>query len=148
MWLSVREAKYEATAQVLVTPLSPDDPTYFGLQLIRDSGDDPTRVLRTAATIVRSPQAAQRAAQLMPAGWNAKQVLDAVEVVPQGQSSIIEVKARAQDARESARLANTFTRAALAVRRDLLRRQINSLLREFVGGGRATRRPRAGSRAE
>ena len=132
-WLSVREAKYEATSQVLVTPLSPDDPTYFGLQLIRDSGDDPTRVLRTAATIVRSPQAAQRTAARMGAGWNPKEILDAVEVVPQGQSSILEVKARSDDARETARLANTFTRSALAVRKDLLKRQIAGLLTELRG---------------
>jgi capsular exopolysaccharide synthesis family protein len=130
-WLSTREPKYEATAQVLVTPLAPDDPTYFGLQLIRDSGDDPTRVLRTAATIVRSPRAAQRTASLMGPGWNAKEVLDAVEVLPQGQSSIIEVQARTDMARESARLANTFTRSALAVRKDLLRRQVESLLADL-----------------
>ncbi len=132
-WLSVRESRYEATAQVLVSPLSPADPTYFGLQLIRDSGDDPTRVLRTASTIVRSPQAAQRTAALMGRPWNPKQVLDSVEVVPQGQSSILEVTARANEPRETARLANTFTREALAVRRDLLRRQINGTLSELRG---------------
>jgi Mrp family chromosome partitioning ATPase len=130
-WLSVREPKYEAAAQVLVTPLSPDDPTYFGLQLIRDSGDDPTRVLRTASTIVRSPRAAQRTATEMGPGWTAKTVLDAVEVVPQGQSSILEVKARADESAEAAKLANTFTRSALAVREDLLHRQVQALLADL-----------------
>src|SRR4051812_36496865 len=130
-WLSVREPAYEAAAQVLVTPLAPDDPTYFGLQLIRDSGDDPTRVLRTAATIVRAPRAAQRTASLMGPGWNAKDVLDAVEVVPQGQSSILEVKARADMAAESARLANSFARSALAVRKDLLRSEVDGLLADL-----------------
>jgi Mrp family chromosome partitioning ATPase/capsular polysaccharide biosynthesis protein len=128
LWLNVREPTYAAEAQVLVTPLSPDDETFFGLQLLRDSGDDPTRVLTTAATIVRSPEAARSTAERMGAGWSAKRVLDSVEVSPVTQSSLLRVEATADDARTAARLANTFTDASLDVRAERLAAQVDATI--------------------
>ena len=60
LWLSfARTPSYEATANVLVTPLPQDDEIFRGLQLLRDSGD-PTRTMQTAASLMTSPEAARR----------------------------------------------------------------------------------------
>jgi Mrp family chromosome partitioning ATPase/capsular polysaccharide biosynthesis protein len=141
-WLALRSPVYDANAQILVTPLAPDDQTFFGLQLLRDSGDDPTRMLKTASTIVRSPAAAARTAQQMGPGWNIKRVLKQVTVTPVNQSSLLSVNGEAGDARTAARLANTFTRSSLQVRGDVLRRQVEALLprlrarqQSLAGGG-------------
>jgi hypothetical protein len=144
LWTTVRSPSYEATAQVYVTPLASDDPTYFGLPLLRDSGDDPTRVLKTASKIVRSPEAAQRAAQLMGPGWTGKRVLDHIDVSPEAQSSILNVKGSADEARESALLANNFSKASLEVRARKLQALIAAQLKT-LRGRQATFRQQGGA---
>ena len=127
-WLSfARTPSYEATANLLVTPLPQDDQTFRGLQLLRDSGD-PTRTVQTAASLVTSPEAARRTAEELGDGWTTQRVLDSVNVEPQGESNILGVTASADDAELAARLANTFTRETLAVRRDALQRDVGPLL--------------------
>ena len=127
-WLSLRSPQYEAETQVLVSPVSADAQTFVGLPLLRDSGDEPARVLETAATLLRSPQAAQRAAQSMGPGWDADRILDSVEVIPQTRSNILEVVGKADSAKEANRLADTFTQAALRARADLFQRQVAATL--------------------
>ena len=57
-WLTfARTPTYEATANLLVTPLPQDDQIFRGLQLLRDSGD-PTRTVQTASSLVTSNEAA------------------------------------------------------------------------------------------
>jgi Mrp family chromosome partitioning ATPase/capsular polysaccharide biosynthesis protein len=127
-WLSfVRTPSYEATANLLVTPLPQDDETFRGLQLLRDSGD-PTRTLQTAASLVTSPEAARRTADALGDGWSTQRVLDSVNVEPQGESNILAVTGSADDPDLAARLANTFAEETLAVRRDALNRDVRPLL--------------------
>jgi Mrp family chromosome partitioning ATPase/capsular polysaccharide biosynthesis protein len=128
LWLTfARTPTYEATANLLVTPLPQDDQTFRGLQLLRDSGD-PTRTVQTAASLVTAPEAARRTAAQLGNGWTTQSVLDSVNVEPQGESNILAVTASADDAKLAARLANTFTRETLGVRRDVLDRDVAPLL--------------------
>jgi tyrosine-protein kinase len=128
LWLSfARTPTYEATANLLVTPLPQDDQIFRGLQLLRDSGD-PTRTVQTAASLVTAPEAARRTADALGDGWTTQSVMDSVNIEPQGESNILAVTGSADDPDLAARLANTFTRQTLAVRRDALDRDVGPLL--------------------
>lgn len=126
-YLTLRPLDYQATAQLLVTPLPQDDQTFLGLQMIRDSGD-PTRTVQTAATLVESTQAASATARKLGPSWNYRKVLNALEVKPEGGSNILAITATADEPGLSARIANTFARQALKSRTAALRIQARSQL--------------------
>ncbi len=123
-FLAVRQPTYEATANVLVQPVPPDDPTFLSLGVIRDSGD-PIRTTQTAATLLDSTEAADRTATALGGDWTSKKVQDSVEVAPLSENSIIAITASAPDAQESALLADTFAKTSLAARDRLLSRQVD-----------------------
>jgi tyrosine-protein kinase len=122
-WLLLREPRYEASAQVLVTPLPQDDQTFLSLQLLRDSGD-PTRTVQTAATLLDSPRLAAVAARTLGDGWTAGRVDEAISVEAAGESNILAVTASAGSAREARRVANGYVAAALEERNRALQAQI------------------------
>jgi Mrp family chromosome partitioning ATPase/capsular polysaccharide biosynthesis protein len=119
--VALRQPVYEANAQLLVTPLSAEDRSFLGLPVVRESGD-PTRTLQTAATLADSEQAAALTARRIGRGWTVDEVTEAVEVLPQGESSILAVRARADVAARAAQVANTFASSVIIVRRSALRR--------------------------
>lgn len=121
--LAVRSPTYEATAELLVTPLQQDDRTFLGITLMRDSGD-PTRTVQTAAALIESPVAAARTARALRGGATRQSVKEAVEIEPLGESNIVGVTAQAGSARAAAALANRYADNALKVRSELLRRQV------------------------
>lgn len=127
LWLTLRSESYEATAQMLVTPLPQDDQTFLGLQLLRDSGD-PTRTVQTAATLVESQQAADRAAQQLGRGWTGEEVLSRIEVEPQGESNVLAVAGTGSSSEEATRVANEFANAAVAIRNEDLASQIEAAI--------------------
>lgn len=122
-YLSVRDAEYEATAEILVTPLPREDLTFIGLQFLRDSGD-PTRTIQTAAEIVTSAETAQATATRV-GGYSRKGVEDAVDVEPRGESNILAVSARATDPQRAQQLANTYAEAALQQRVQILQQSVD-----------------------
>jgi capsular exopolysaccharide synthesis family protein len=126
-WLALRSETYESSAQMLVTPLPQSDETFLGLQLLRDSGD-PTRTVQTAATLVESQQAADRAAEKLGGGLTGEALLTSIEVEPQGESNVLAVTARASSADEAARRANEFAQAALDTRDEALSEQIDAAI--------------------
>jgi tyrosine-protein kinase len=134
-WLVLRSPSYEATAQLLVTPLPPDDSTFIGVQVLRES-NEPTRTMQTAATLVSSRQAAQLAAERLGSGWTVRRVLESVEVKPQGESNVLAVTAQADDPRLAARIADVFSRAALEARQTALRRQVDAAIGQLRAQGR------------
>ena len=115
-WVTARSPTYRATAQILVAPISQDDQTYLGIQVVRDSPGDPTRTVQTAATLIDTRAAARLAAANLGNGWTTGAVDGAVSVEPQGQSNVVAVTGEASNGRDAARLANAFARAALADR--------------------------------
>ena len=124
VWSALRAPEYEASAQILLTPLPQDDRTFLGLQLLRDS-NDPTRTVQTAATLVESaPGAAELTALRLGGGWDRQAVLESVVVEPEGESNILAVTGTAEEATTAARLANQFARAALDARGKALRAQV------------------------
>jgi Mrp family chromosome partitioning ATPase len=135
LWVAARSSDYQANSQIIVNPLSPDDAAFIGLSVIKNSGD-PTRTIQTAATLLRSPQAAALTASRMGPGWSSRRVLDAVHIEPVGESDILAVSATAGTPDGAARLANTFSRATLDVRDAQLRRQIAPVIARLRVTGR------------
>lgn len=121
-WLMLRAPTYEATAHVLVNPLPQDDQVFLGLQVLRESGE-PTRTVQTAATLLESRQAADRAARALKDGTTGQAVLNSIEVEPQGESNVLGVTATANNSKKAARTANEFAAAALGIRNDAIRSQ-------------------------
>jgi Mrp family chromosome partitioning ATPase/capsular polysaccharide biosynthesis protein len=121
-WVAKRSVQYEATAQILVTPVSTDATAVTGLPLLSDSVD-PTRTLQTAATVLTSPRASLVAAQSLGAGWDAARISHAVKVEPEGDSNIIAVTAKLPARADAIAAANAAARGALSVRADTLRAQ-------------------------
>lgn len=119
-YTSVRSETYQADAELLVNPIPRDDVTLISLPLVKETGD-PTRTIQTAAELVDSHDAADRAARRLGDGWTRHRVENATEVSPQGQTNILEITATAGTAREAAAVANAFAEAALEVRSETLR---------------------------
>ena len=121
--LTMRTPTYEATAELLVTPLQQDDRTFIGITLLRDSGD-PTRTVQTAAALIASPDVARRTAQALGGGVTQDGVERAVQVEPLGESNILGVTAKGASGSESAALANRYVRESLQLRSEVLRAQV------------------------
>ncbi len=137
-WRLLRPPTYEAHAQLLVTPVSADDSTFLGFDVVRETPGDPTRTMQTAAALVESPAVAQAVARQLGDGWTSDRVLEAVEVEPIGQSNLLDVGARAGDPRTAQRLADSFARAALDVRSAALRQQARIELARLLSQQRST----------
>lgn len=96
--------RYQASADILVNPV-PDDPTYVGLRILRESGD-PTRAVITAARFVKSEDVIRRVEDDL--GTSVRNQLGSVQVKPLGQANIVTVEATMQNGSSAARLANAF----------------------------------------
>ncbi|HMJ96713.1 MAG TPA: P-loop NTPase [Thermoleophilaceae bacterium] len=124
-WLALRTPDYEASAQLLVNPLPQDDTTFLGITMLRDSGD-PTRTVQTAATLVKSPEAAELTAKRLGEGWSERRVFDSIKVDPEGESNILAIRGTADSGALAARLANQFADASLDTRQARLRSEIGA----------------------
>jgi len=126
---------YEASADMLVTPVSDENPAYVGLPLIRRASD-PTRDVTTASRLIANPTIAERVARELGEPGSAGALLNRVRVEPVAQSNIVAITAEGSTPEEAAGLANAFGRAAVAERTEQLHRQIDPLiadLRERIG---------------
>lgn len=114
---------YEATADLLVTPVSSEDPTLISLPLIRESVD-PTRDVETAALLVTNTDVAELVKQTLGLDESARSLLDKVEAEPVAQSNFVAVTAT-EDSPESAQeLANAFANATVEDRTEELHTQV------------------------
>jgi uncharacterized protein involved in exopolysaccharide biosynthesis len=136
-WLHYRSPSYEATAQVLVAPVTPDSAAFTGIQVVQDSPGDPTRTIQTAASLLDSPAAATLAAQRLGAGWTRDRVAQATTVEPLGQSNIVAVTATDGTPGGAASVADAYATAALDVRAALVSGQVRARLAEIAGRLRA-----------
>lgn len=139
--LAMRTPTFTSTAQLLVTPLPQDDSAFLGTSLVRDS-TDPTRTMQTAAALVASPAAAQRAARQL--GIDQRTVEQSVNVEPLGESNILSIAASSPTAEGAARLANAYAESVLGVRGDEIQRQVDAII-QTVG---ANPRPTSGDKSQ
>lgn len=131
VWQKTRPAKYNSTAQILVSPVS-NDGTYASLPaVITADSADPARTLQTATSVVESPGAANVTAQQLGGNWTQKSVGEAVAIQPRGESDIVSVTATAGGALGAAKLANAYARAALSLHASLLSREAKVQVRQL-----------------
>ena len=137
---------YEASASILVSPLTAAELTFTGTGVVTDTGD-PARTVQTAAALLSSPRAAAAAASAMGAGWDGERVTKSVSVTPRGQSNVLAVTARAPSAGEASQLANAYAARALANRNTIVQQNVASKLRA-LNASLARRRGVASATAE
>ncbi len=135
---------YEAETDLLVTPVSNDDPVTQGLPLIRES-NDPTRDVETAARLVTGRNVAERVRRDQKLDESATDLAESVDAAPVAQSNIVAMTADGETPERARDVANGFARAVVAERTAELRRQIDRQLprlRERVAAGEASPGPR------
>ena len=143
LYLAVADKVYEAEADLLVTPVSNDDPVTQGLPLIRES-NDPTRDVETAARLVTGRNVAERVRRDQKLDESATDLAESVDAAPVAQSNIVAITADGETPERARDLANGFARAVVAERTAELRRQIDRQLprlRERVAAGEASQVP-------
>jgi capsular exopolysaccharide synthesis family protein len=123
VYLATAEKVYKADADLLVTPVTGDDPTLTGLPLLRESAD-PNRDVETAARLVGSRDVAARARRRLHLGESPSDLLHKIEAEPVAQSNIVAVTARADSPRLARDLSNAFADGVVAERNKELRLSI------------------------
>jgi len=106
--------RYEASTDILVSPISAGDETFIGINLLREG--DQSRSVLTAARLIRTPQVAQTVKERLGLPGGREEILNSIEVQPQQQSSILTVVGKAADAEEAADLANAFAEVLIEER--------------------------------
>ena len=107
--------RYEATADLLVSPVSPGDTTFVGIRVLRESSDQ-SRAVLTVARLVQSPQLAAVARRRLAIQTSPQGLLKMISVGPLGQSQIVTITGTASNPRTAAAIANAFANALVRTR--------------------------------
>jgi capsular exopolysaccharide synthesis family protein len=137
LYLAVAHKRYEANADLLVTPVSTTDRTLSGLVVIRASSD-PTRDVETAARLITARDVAARVNDRLHLNTSPESLLAKVSAVPVAQSNIVTITATDSTPGGAKELANTFAREAIRKRtlkfHDQVEEQIRGLTARLGGG--------------
>jgi succinoglycan biosynthesis transport protein ExoP len=118
---------YEATANLLVTPVATDDAAIRSLPLIFESSD-PTRDVETGSQFVSNTDVAGSVKQQLGLNDSAQDLLKKISVQPVAQSNIVSVTAKGDTPAEARELANTFATAAVQDRTQQVHAAIDAQL--------------------
>jgi capsular exopolysaccharide synthesis family protein len=118
------EERFEAEADLIVTPVSASDETFLGTSVLRESGVQSNSVL-TAARLIRTPDVAEAVREELGQDVGRDELLAMVEVEPISQSSIVAIIATAGDAERAAEIANAFAEAVVEQRSELFQNDID-----------------------
>jgi len=107
--------RYRATAAILVSPVSAADPTFVGLDLLRD-GSGRRAAAASAADLVTTPQVADAVRVQLGLHRSGASLLDDVQAAAVGQSDVVRVTGEDGTAVGAAQIANAFVDALIAQR--------------------------------
>ena len=124
-YLARADKVYEATTDLLITPVSQSDLSVPGL-LTQSS--DPTRDVETVTRLVGSPPVAQRVIAKLHRKESSAALLGRIDVQPVGQSNIVTITAKGATPQEAKQLADAFGTEFVAYRTDALHRQVDALI--------------------
>lgn len=99
--------RYRATAQLLVSPVSLSDPTFTGLDVLRDTGGKRTAAA-SAAALLRSPQVADVVRADLGLARSRDSLLKALDAHVVDSSNVVAVTVEDTSAAGAAQLANAF----------------------------------------
>jgi tyrosine-protein kinase len=124
-YVTVAHKTYTAEADILVTPVSADDPNLIGLPLVRETAD-PTADVLTVAKLVDSPSVASLVAKRV--GGQPIALLSQITATPVTESEIIAVDATASSPARAAQLADAFARETVQARTNAMHAQLRTLI--------------------
>ncbi len=101
VYLALASKSYEAEADLLITPASPNDELLTSLGVMHSSSD-PTSDVETAAKLVTTVDVADRVRKELGTNRSATSLLKDVSATPVGQSAIVAVTAHAASATAAA----------------------------------------------
>lgn len=122
----VATPRFEAEADVLITPIPGNDTTFLGMGLLRESSDQSRGVL-TAARLVRTPEVAKRVAADV-GSTSPERLLDSIEVTPIGQSNILSITGTGTTPEAAIAIANGFASAVVNYRSELFQTELESTI--------------------
>lgn len=120
--------RYRATAQVLVSPVSPSDPTFAGLGVLRDTGGKRTAAADVAA-LLRGPQLADAVAASLGLQRSRSSLEHALHVAVVDSSDVVDVTAEDSTRTGAAELANSFASALISQRSASFQSQLSNAMR-------------------
>jgi capsular exopolysaccharide synthesis family protein len=130
LYVATATKTYQAEADLLVTPVSGDDPVLNSLGLIRQSAD-PTRDVETASRLVTNINVATRVKAAINSDKSPQSLLSSCTAQPVAQSNVVAVTCSQDSARGAQQLANAFAAQAVAERTSQLHTQVNQLIPEL-----------------
>lgn len=125
-YLARAEKVYEASVDLLVSPVAQDSPL-IDLGLPRESSD-PTRDVSTVARLVGIVSVADRVKQELKLPQTSKQLLSDIKAEPVALSSIVNVSVKSDTAVGAQQLANAVGDAFIAERTERMQKKIEELL--------------------
>lgn len=134
LYVATATKTYEAEADLLITPVSNDNPVLTSFGLLSSSAD-PTRDVETASRLVTNIEVATRVKKAINSDHSAQSLLSKVTAEPVAQSNVVAVTASETSPRRAQQLANAFARQAVADRTAQLHRQINQLIPQLRRAG-------------
>ena len=123
---ALAEQRYEAKADVLVTPIEAGDETFIGINLLREGSQ--SRSVLTAAHLVATPQVAERAKEELNFDGTPEELLKRVDVQPQEQSNILTIVGKATTAEGAAEIANAFAQSLIGLRTETFQDELDSVV--------------------
>lgn len=120
------EKRYEAEADILVTPLAGNDEVFIGIPLIRESGQ--SRAVLTVARLIKTPGIAEGVEDRIATTKSRDELLNSIEVTPQEQSNVATVVASADNAQEAAAIANGFANELIDQRTEAFQRELVAVI--------------------
>jgi len=120
--------RYRATAQVLVAPVSPSDPTFAGLDVLRDTGGKRTAAEDVAA-LLHGPQLADAVAASLGLRRSRSSLEHALHVNVVDSSDVVDVTAEDSTRTGAAELANSFAGALISQRSASFQSQLSNAIR-------------------
>jgi polysaccharide biosynthesis transport protein len=118
---------YEASSDMLVTPVNSSDPVLSSLGLLRESSD-PTRDVQTASQLIANIEVARLASKKLDNGESPEELLESVSAEPVANSNIVAVTATEDSPEEAAKVANVFAAAAVEQRTKTMHEEIEERL--------------------
>jgi Mrp family chromosome partitioning ATPase/capsular polysaccharide biosynthesis protein len=119
-YLHRTEKRYEATVDILITPVSASDETYQGLPLFKQSTDGSSSVVN-AARLLNAPDVASAARAAMAPSVAP---VASIQLTPLSQADVVAVVASAPSPTAAAEAANTYAKTVVRVRSNALQKAL------------------------
>jgi Chain length determinant protein len=120
--------RYRAAAQLRVAPVSPSDPTFAGLDVLRDTGGKRTAAA-TVVVLLRTPQVLDAVRSQLAQKRSRSALLHALDTHVVDRSDVVAVTAEDTTPRGAAQLANTFASALVTQRTATFQSQLAVAIR-------------------